>query len=81
MFTSVNTRAASAYKRVSVDTGVQSADPHQLVNMLYEALLLSLQQARERLAAAFLLASLGDQLTKGGGVHDSSYISGHGREH
>ena len=50
MFTSVNTRAASAYKRVSVDTGVQSADPHQLVHMLYEALLQSLQQARGALA-------------------------------
>ena len=50
MFTSVNTRAASAYKRVSVDSGVQSADPHQLVHMLYDALLQSLQQARGALA-------------------------------
>jgi flagellar protein FliS len=46
MFTSVNTRAASAYKRVAVETGVQGADPHQLVGMLYDALLQSMNQAR-----------------------------------
>ena len=46
MFTSVNTRAASTYKRVSVDTGVQSADPHQLVSLLFDALIQSLNLAR-----------------------------------
>lgn len=46
MFTSVTTRAASAYKRVAVETGVQGADPHQLVGMLYDALLQSMNQAR-----------------------------------
>lgn len=46
MFTSVNTRAASAYKRVAVETGVQGADPHQLVGLLYDALLQSMNQAR-----------------------------------
>ncbi|QHE88094.1 flagellar export chaperone FliS [Hydrogenophaga sp. BPS33] len=46
MFTSVNTRAASAYKRVAVDTGVQTADPHTLVAMLFEALIQSLNLAR-----------------------------------
>ena len=50
MFTSVNTRAASTYKRVSVDTGVQSADPHQLVGMLYDGLLQNLHQARGAMA-------------------------------
>jgi flagellar protein FliS len=46
MFTSVNTRAASAYKRVAVDTGVQTADPHTLVTLLFEALIQSLNLAR-----------------------------------
>lgn len=46
MFTSVNSRAASAYKRVSADTGVSTADPHQLVVMLFEGLMQSLHVAR-----------------------------------
>lgn len=64
MFTSVNTRAASAYKRVAVDTGVQSADPHQLVSMLYEALLQNLQLARGALARGEVAAK-GQALGKG----------------
>ncbi|MDZ4282439.1 MAG: flagellar export chaperone FliS [Hydrogenophaga sp.] len=46
MFTSVNSRAASAYKRVSADTGVSTADPHQLVGMLFDGLMQSLNAAR-----------------------------------
>jgi flagellar secretion chaperone FliS len=46
MFTSVNSRAASAYKRVSADTGVSAADPHQLVSMLFDGLIQSLNAAR-----------------------------------
>lgn len=38
MFTSVNARSASAYKRASVEASVDMADPHQLVNLLFEAL-------------------------------------------
>lgn len=38
MFTSVNTRSALAYKRASVEASVDMADPHQLVNLLFEAL-------------------------------------------
>lgn len=45
MFTSVNSRAASAYKRVSADTGVSSANPHQLVVMLFDGLMQSLNAA------------------------------------
>jgi flagellar protein FliS len=45
MFTSVSTRAATAYQRVGIETSVNSADPHQLVNLLYEALLKSLGSA------------------------------------
>lgn len=38
MFTSVNARSASAYKRASVDASVEMANPHQLVTLLFEAL-------------------------------------------
>lgn len=50
MFTSVNARAASAYRRVATDTRVQGADPHQLVALLFEALTQSLAGARGALA-------------------------------
>jgi flagellar protein FliS len=46
MFTSVNSRAASAYRRVAAETRVQGADPHQLVELLYEALLQSISRAK-----------------------------------
>jgi flagellar secretion chaperone FliS len=46
MFTSVNSRAATAYKRVSTDTGVSTADPHQLVSLLFDGLIQSLNAAR-----------------------------------
>ena len=46
MFTSVSTRASSAYKRVAAETGVQGADAHQLVGLLFDALVQSLNQAR-----------------------------------
>lgn len=46
MFTSVNSRAASAYQRVSVETAVSGASPHQLVNLLLEALLRNVASAR-----------------------------------
>ncbi len=46
MFTSVNSRAASVYKRVSADTGVSAADPHQMVSMLFDGLIQSLNAAR-----------------------------------
>lgn len=45
MFTSVGMRAASAYKRVSVDT----SDPYQVINMVFEGLLLSVATARAAL--------------------------------
>ncbi|MCU0926868.1 MAG: flagellar export chaperone FliS [Hydrogenophaga sp.] len=50
MFTSVNSRAASAYKRVAIETSVQGADPHQLVGLLFEALLQSIGSARAAMA-------------------------------
>ena len=46
MFTSVSTRATSAYKRVAVETSVQGADAHHLVGLLFDALVQSLHEAR-----------------------------------
>ncbi len=45
MFTPVSTRAASAYKRVSVETGVDSADSHRLIGMLYDGALQNMHLA------------------------------------
>lgn len=58
MFTSVTSRSASAYKRVSVETNVSQANPHQLVNMLFEALL-------QHIGAARVALSRGDIAVKG----------------
>lgn len=49
MFTSVQSRSASMYQRVSVETSVNAATPHQLVNMLYEALTQAVVSARAAL--------------------------------
>ncbi len=46
MFTPVSMRAASAYKRVGVETSVEGASPHQLVRLLFDALLQSLNTAK-----------------------------------
>lgn len=46
MFLSVNSRAASAYSRVGVQTGVDGADPHELINLLFNGLMQSLSQAK-----------------------------------
>lgn len=58
MFTSVNSRSASAYQRVNVETAVSQATPHQLVDMLFDCLLQSIRAARMALER-------GDVLTKG----------------
>jgi flagellar protein FliS len=46
MFTSVNNRAAMAYKRVATQTSVNGASPHQLVSLLFDGLLQSIHSAR-----------------------------------
>lgn len=46
MFTSVSSRSASAYQRVSVETSVNQASPHELVNMLLQGLLQNVGSAR-----------------------------------
>lgn len=50
MFTPVSARAASAYKRVGAQTSIEGASPHQVICLLFDALLLSLHSARGALA-------------------------------
>ena len=51
MYTSVNMRSANAYRAVGVETAVTGADPHQLVGLLYQALLQSMGSAKLSLQA------------------------------
>lgn len=46
MYLPINSRAASAYTRVGVTTSVQSADPHELINLLFNGLLETLNTAK-----------------------------------
>lgn len=46
MYLSINNRAASAYTRVGVETSVQGADAHELINLLFSGLLQTLTQAK-----------------------------------
>jgi flagellar protein FliS len=50
MFTPPSTRAASAYKSVGIETSVSAADPHELINLLFDSLLQSLGLAKAALA-------------------------------
>ncbi|WP_322470095.1 flagellar export chaperone FliS [Hydrogenophaga sp. SNF1] len=63
MFTSVNTRSASVYKRVAVETGVQAADSHRLVGMLFDGLLQAVAAARGAMERSDLVAK-GEQIGK-----------------
>lgn len=51
MYTSVNMRSANAYRTVGVETAVAGADAHQLVSLLYQALMQSLGAAKLSLQA------------------------------
>jgi flagellar protein FliS len=63
MFTSVSSRSASAYKRVGLETGVDKASPHQLVDMLFDGLLQAVGAARAAMARGDV-ATKGEQITK-----------------
>ena len=67
MFTSISSRSASAYQRVSLDTGVSTASPHQLINMLFDGLLQAIGTARVAL-------SRGDIALKGQKVNQAVRI-------
>lgn len=63
MFTSVYSRAASAYQQVSVETAVSQASPHQLVSLLFEGLLKNIAGARAAMARGDI-AGKGMQINK-----------------
>ena len=63
MFNSVSSRSAAAYKRVGLETSVETADPHQLVAMLFEGLIQSVGRARASMARGDL-AGKGEQIIK-----------------
>ena len=46
MYTPVSSRAANAYRQVGVQSSVASASPHQLIQMLFDGLLQTLNEAR-----------------------------------
>jgi flagellar secretion chaperone FliS len=46
MFLSVNMRSANIYRKVGAEANVLGADSHQLIGLLYEAVLKSLHEAR-----------------------------------
>lgn len=46
MFSPVSARATSAYRQVGVQSMVDGASPHQLIKMLFDGLILSLNGAR-----------------------------------
>ena len=46
MYTPVSSRAASAYRQVSVQSGVDGASPHMLIKMWFDGLIQSLNAAR-----------------------------------
>jgi flagellar protein FliS len=63
MFTSVSSRSAAAYQRVSVETAVSQANPHQLVSMLFVALLQNINAARGFMQRGDI-ASKGEKINK-----------------
>jgi flagellar protein FliS len=50
MFASVSSRSANAYRKVAAETSIPSADPHRLVELLYDGLLNAVGAARSALA-------------------------------
>lgn len=63
MFTSVSSRSASAYQRVGLETTLDAADPHKLVDLLFDGLLQSVGQARAAMARGDI-ATKGQQIGK-----------------
>lgn len=63
MFTSVSHRSASAYQRVSVETAVSQATPHQLVGLLFDGILQAVGSARVAMGRGDI-ATKGKQITR-----------------
>ena len=63
MYTPVSSRAASAYRQVGIQSGVDGASPHLLIKMLFDGLVQSLNAARGAMARGDI-AEKGRQLGK-----------------
>jgi len=63
MFTSVSSRSATAYQRVGLETTLDAADPHKLVDLLFDGLLQAVAQARGAMARGDI-AGKGQQIGK-----------------
>ena len=63
MFTTVSSRSANAYRHVGIETSIGSANPHQLIVLLFDALLQSIASARAALARGDV-ATKGKEITK-----------------
>ena len=70
MYTAMN-NAISAYQRVGVETGVESADPHKLILMLFEG-------AQEALAKARIHIQNNEIAEKGQMISKAIMIIDHG---
>jgi len=51
MYMSISQRMASTYKKVGVESRVESASPHELITLLFEGLLDTLSAAKVHMAA------------------------------
>ena len=51
MYTSVSQRMASTYKKVGVESRVEAASPHELISLLFEGLLSTLNVAKLHMIA------------------------------
>jgi len=63
MFTSVNARAAAAYRRIAAVTSVDAASPHDLVGLLFDALLRNINTAQGALERQDIAAK-GEAISK-----------------
>ncbi len=70
MFAAMN-NPVSAYQRVGVETGVEAADPHKLILMLFEGARLALAEAR-------LHMQRNETAAKGGAISKAIMIIDHG---
>lgn len=50
MFTPASARAASTYRQVGIESGVEGASAHKLISMIFDSLLQSLAAARGAIA-------------------------------
>jgi flagellar protein FliS len=67
-------RALNAYANISIETGVQAADPHKLILMLYEGAQLALADAKLHMARREIAAK-GNSLSKAIAIIDNGLKS------